>query len=64
MVNEFYPEDVGMPIVLHRVGYPRQPHLEDNLNFIDYTDLRASDFGIIPAFESANLPVLIGAFSM
>lgn len=63
VVNEFYPEDVGMPIVPApgESGYPRQPHLEDNLNFIDYTDLRASDFGIIPAFESANLPVLIGA---
>tara|TARA_Y100001972_G_C7641129_1_gene322104 strand:+ start:357 stop:839 length:483 start_codon:yes stop_codon:yes gene_type:complete len=62
IVNEFYPDDVGMPIVPDpgKSGYPPQPHLERNLNFIDYTDLRASDFGIIPAFQSANLPVLIG----
>jgi len=64
IVNEFYADGVVEPIVPApgKSGYLRQPHLEDNYNFIDYTDMRASDFeGLLPSFEKANLPVLIGA---
>lgn len=63
IVNEFYIDEAnpGVPEV-GKSGFLPQPHLEDNYNFIDYTDMRAGDFqGLLPSFQSANLPVLIGA---
>jgi hypothetical protein len=63
IVNQYYTGD-AKPIVpsVDKSGFVRQPHLEDKYNFIDYTDIRAGDFqGLIPSFQSANLPVLIGA---
>lgn len=64
IVNEFYADGVVEPIVpsVDKSGFLPQPHLEDKYNFIDYTDMRAGDFqGLLPSFQSANLPVLIGA---
>ncbi|MDA8837839.1 hypothetical protein N9N26_01080 [Candidatus Poseidoniales archaeon] len=63
VVDEYYTGD-AKPIVpsADKSGFLPQPHLEDKYNFIDYTDIRAGDFqGLIPSFQSANLPVLIGA---
>jgi len=64
IVDEFYADGVVEPIVpsADKSGFLRQPHLEDKYNFIDYTDMRAGDFqGLIPSFQGANLPVLVGA---
>lgn len=64
IVNEFYADGVVEPIVPApgKSGFLPRPHLEDNYNFIDYTDMRAGDFqGLFPSFQGANLPVLIGA---
>lgn len=64
IVDEFYADGVVEPMVpsADKSGFLRQPHLEDKYNFIDYTDMRAGDFqGLIPSFQSANLPVLVGA---
>lgn len=64
IVDEFYADGVVEPIVpsADKSGFLPQPHLEDKYNFIDYTDMRAGDFqGLLPSFQSANIPVLIGA---
>ena len=64
IVDEFYTDGVVEPGVpsAGKSAFLPQPHLEDKYNFIDYTDMRAGDFqGLLPSFQSANLPVLIGA---